>query len=678
MSHIGQQYFAPRGWCSLIPGRRYHFLSFVKESGLVRFVWFSEKPRAAHLEHLQYADFESGIDRGLVVLAHQQMALPPWLSHLEGQGADLSTLHETLPPARQAKRKKTFEEEVRFRTNSISTLLNNAKDLLARPNLLQGLNQFARKQNPAQNEARTRLWFFLMCAFGFNKWSLLPGRKTCGRKAVRDAGPGDFGRNSSARGRYARPQMTPEIGDLIVESWKKITSGKRRKLSTVVSLITSEGFGAKARRCENGTTEYYHPSGMPLPTENQILYVLKNRIGKVQMQIALYGAPRVRNRLKASRGSYSQYIVNLLEKVEADAYVLADVPSSPLDGQQMPSLIVVRIRDSGSGMLVGIGFSIGGEKAQAYAMALFSMALPKQHFCKLFGLEIDPEDWPCQGLPGWAVYDRGPGGAPDLIKRFEDKVAIRTLAPSYSGQSKAVVESSHPRKRASDGSPTSFHTSSTYVELAKREILRLIADNKRMDVASRLTPAMLRAGVFCSPLSIWNYLDRRCRTSAQPMSLESAISNFLEPHTFKIDGDGAHFMHMTYRSDDLLKTGVCDLAETGGVIEVQGYAPAISMRGAWLKIQNKFVRVEMCIKIQDDERQLYLSLSELEELSKIRSRLRSQSKQNALAVETEMRDRFKESTGKDWDGGVCIGKKASRKRRADRVDAAIVKSVLRA
>lgn len=675
MSHVGQQFLAPNGWMALQRGRRYHYLGRVDGSGLVRFVWFSDDV-AAHLEHLSHRDFLEGLGAGHLVPAAQQMSLPPWMEDIERANIDVSRIDEGHCPSRKRSRRNSNEQEVGSRLAKIAPLLADTATLLHAPDLITQLNRFARNARPEQNERRVRLWFLLIVAFGGNRWALLPPRAKCGRKTVEIGGAGDFGRASPVRGRHSRPQITSEMRDRIVDAWKKISTRPSQTFKSVIGAIITEQFGGRVRRVA-GRCEFFHPDGAPLPTIHQVEYALIKRVGKGEIQRVLYGAARVRNRCRASRGSYSEYLANLLEKVEADAYHVDEVPIGPHDGNPMQPLVVVRVRCTVSGLLVGIGFSIGAERADAYAMALFCMALPKAQFCRLFGLEIDESSWPSQGMPSWVVYDRGPGGREDLIKEFEKRIPIRTLAPSYSGQSKAVVESSHPRGRTNDGAPTFVLSNQTYVQLAKREIKRLISDNQRINVMSRLTPGMLQNRVFCTPLSIWNYLDARCRTSAHPMALEIAVRTFLAPHAFTIDGDGAHLHGQLYRSNSLADTGICDEAEVSGVKEVRGYAPAICLRGAWLEIRNRLVWVDMCLTIADDEQQLYLSLPELHQLAKIRANLRSLARENERAVTEEARQDFRADTGHTWDGGTIRKGRAKRNSRAAHAEFRATKDALR-
>lgn len=664
MSHVGQQYLAPNGWAALVRGRCYHYLAHCHD-GHVRFVWFSDGPPRAHVEVLKLADFNDALKAGALVVAAHQASLPPWLEQYERDGQDISKLEDKHGAARIAKRTRTNEQEVNARRQAIAPLLENIDELLSSHNLLQQINLFARQSKPRLNEMRTRLWLFLYVAFGSDKWVLLPGRSKCGRKAVEVAGPGDFGRDSPP-GRNARSHSTPEMRDKIIEVWKKKTKGNKPKLTQekIIALIRTEGFGCKTRKVGD-FMEFYHPHGQAFPTRHQVLYTLKKRIGLPAMQIALYGKERVRTRLRASLGSYSARVANLLERVEADAYHLIEVPCGPLDGNPMPPLVVVRIRCVVSGALVGIGFSIGGERARAYKEALFSMALPKKQFCKLFGIDIAEEDWPCQGMPSWIKVDRGPGSSNELIELFEDKIPIRELAPSHAGQSKPNIESSHPKSRKSDGPPSFIRTKETYVDLARKEIHRLIADNNRINVAARQTPNMLREHVFPTALSIWNYLDSRCRTSAHPMALDRAIKAFLEPTKFTVNGEGADLHGQLYRSDALSATGICDRAEVAGsTFEFHGYAPAICMRGAWLDIEGKLVWVDACLKIADDEQQLYLSLPELEELNKIRRLNRTLAEEHRQAVTSEAAQNYQDQSGHSWDSGTVQSGRANRKTAA--------------
>jgi len=355
--------------------------------------------------------------------------------------------------------------------------------------------------------------------------------------------------------------------------------------------------------------------------------------------------------MAASQGMFSEEVANLVEKVQGDAYYLKEVPKGLDGGEPMPPLSVVRLVCVASGMLVGIGFSAGKERSEAYRMALLSMALPKTEFCRLFGVTISPEDWPSQGLPACIKFDRGPGAVADLIKEFEHQIPIRELAPSYSGQSKANVESTHPRDVKIEGAPTYVQSDLTYIQMARREIKRLIKDNQHHSMEARMTPDMVRAEVFPTPLGVWNYLSSRRRTCQHAIPFDVAIRTLASPLKFNLHEDGVYLHEQRFGSDELRQTGIHDRAVKKVDTTIAGYGLTFTLRQVWVEVGRRLIAVEPMLPIRDDEGQKFVSLSDLLNLSALRAKARSKMRSHRLAAEAEARQTFSDASGHDWDAG---------------------------
>lgn len=284
-------------------------------------------------------------------------------------------------------------------------------------------------------------------------------------------------------------------------------------------------------------------------------------------------------------------------------------------------------------------------------MALFCMAIPKVLFCAMFGLPLREDEWPCQGLPSWATFDRGPGAATSLIREFEAHIAIRQLPPSYAGQSKATVESSHPRNVKTEGQPTFIQSDLNYVQLARREILRTVRDNQRTDISSRQTLTMVGDGFLPIPLNLWKYLDHRRRTDAHPISFDVAVRALLAPVEFSANEDGVYLHGLRFDSDELRQTGLHNRVVAQGKVKVPGYILSLSVRQAWVDLNGRLIRVDALLPIRDHEGQLYTSLKELSDHDVIRAKQRSALREHRAAVDAEYREIFEEETGKKWDAG---------------------------
>ncbi|GAO91529.1 hypothetical protein PSA5_02450 [Pseudomonas syringae pv. actinidiae] len=113
-----------------------------------------------------------------------------------------------------------------------------------------------------------------------------------------------------------------------------------------------------------------------------------------------------------------------------------------------------------SGAVVALGFARGHETMEAYRMALFCMAIGKEKFAELFGGTLKAGDWSSVGLSKAFVFDRGPAAAMNCEDAI-DWLSRLELTPTHSGQSKASVESSHPREKQSGDQRLTFKVTST-------------------------------------------------------------------------------------------------------------------------------------------------------------------------------------------------------------------------
>lgn len=643
MSHIGEQLVAPNGCGVLEKGRIYHYLGRYGAEAKTLFVYLDDKP-GAYLVAMKCTEFESALDAELILSVPNQVTVPPWLNRLAG--CDLAALDEKRSP-----RKKSLGSRVDKRLAQIQPLVERIKELFAAEDPEYEINRVARNSKPPLNEGRARLWLLTYLAFGRDKWVLLPAYCNAGHWSRPGLHPQKkFGRHSMRKGKTHGHVLTESMVKKIDEGY--VEFGKLGVfMMTVWTKTLLKLFGCKVRTLGSGKKEFYHPTGEPFPSFWQFRRTVLKKYGLEKVQLNLYGAARVRRTRSASKGKFSEAVANLLERVEGDAYYLKEVPKGPRDGEPMPPLCVVRLRCMVSGMLVGIGFALGKERADAYRMALFSMALPKDEFCALFGLKIPKEDWPCEGLPSWVTFDRGPGSAEDLIRELEQRIPVREMAPSWEGQSKATIESSHPRDVKFDGKPTFVQSELNYVHLARREIRRTVRDNQRADASARMTPAMVQAKTVPTPLGVWSYLDRRRRTDAHPMPFDTAVRNFLSRVEFSAEEDGVYLHGQRFDSDALRDTGLHGRVVAGGALKVSGYVLDLAVRQGWVEIDGKLARVDALLPIRDFEGQLFLSLRELAEINQIRAELRAGLHEHRAAVDAEARELFEEETGKSWDAG---------------------------
>lgn len=648
---IGTQLIAPDGWKGLPKGVPFHFLRsdpIRKRVLLVRFQLGKGKsePRAEVMA-MERHDFETGIERPAIVPAEKQTALPPWLRALEG--FDFSKVDEFRTGAKKISHRARVEKRLRI----ISSALDEIHLILTAPDLELEINRRARLCNPPQNETRFRLWLLTYLCFGQNIWVLLPPYHRIGHWDRFRHATTKFGAPSKAYGKAYGFGCSKEMAAQCVESYLA-RAKPGRHMTEIYEEAMIEDFRCRIVSTDNGMKAFATKDGRAFPTYGQFRYRVKCALGKEFIQKKRYGDARHRTKIAASKGRFSEEVANLMERIEADAYYVKDRPKGYIEGSTLKPICVVTARDILSGLKLGIGFSFGRETGEAYRMMLFSMAVPKSIFCRLFGVTLKPGEWVSEGLPCHWAYDRGPGARKDLIEEIERKPPLSDMAPSWSGQSKATVESGHPKNLKIEGEPSYVKSNLTPVQMAAQEITRLIMFNNTANQEDRLDPDRDLAFVEPSPNGIWKHYDQLFRNDAMPMCFDEAVRTFLTPIDYTVREDGLYWKGRRFYSDQLRDTGVLDMVMKGDKNSgrVTGYTLDMCVRYAWVEIQGTLIEVPAMLRIRGDDGSLFISVAELDQWQEARSTVGSAFSVHQRAVGADMRQRFGESTDKGFDAGV--------------------------
>lgn len=648
--HIGTQITAPEGWAQMPQGVVFHFLKSDAKRKRVLLAHFStdgqlSKAKVAILV-MERGRFEEGVMSDRVVALDEQSLLPPWLEPLSG--CDLSRIDQFRPSSARI----SHQERVENRYLHIATAVKEVDAILTADDPAFELNRRARACSPIQNESRFRLWFITYLCFGRDIWTLLPPFHLIGHWDRMMYPDQKFGAPSLAYGRSYGNGCSVEMVQQCIKSYsKRAALGKR--MTDIYEDAMLEDFNCQVVTLPSGMKIYAHPLGAPFPTYWQFRYRVMLDIGLENIQKTLYGAVRYRTRIATSEGRFTEEIANLMERIEADGRYIPDRPRGYVEGMTLPPMCVVESRDVLSGKKLGIGFAFGKERSEAYRMMLFSMAVPKDFFCSLFGVSLKPGEWVNEGLPPHFAIDRGPGARKDLIVELEKRFPIRDTAPSWSGQSKATVESGHPKKIATEGEPTFIQSNLTPVALARREITRLIKFNNTANMEDRFDPDSELAFVPPSPIGLWKYYDQLYRNDAQPMRIDEAVRTFLTPTQYSVREDGVYLGARRFNSDELRESGILEGRTKDGSdgVRIDGYYLDMCLRHIWVEVKGKLILLNAQLRIRGDEDTLYLSVAELEQWTEHRGKTQSAYSVHERAASSEYKQRFESDTGKSWDGG---------------------------
>lgn len=621
---IGRQLLSPRGYKSLKPDTIYYLLSNDQKSSitkLIQFIKVGSEWRVVLLG-LPRSEFEYGLMSHEIEWAPSQKVLPPYLVRYEGLSIDHLISAED-------KDKSKIVETAENRLRLISPLVERIHEILALSNPDSEIASYAKSLSPRQNQVRVSLWFFAYILHGNNLMALLPlygnsGRWDRAARAKELNKPGSRGASGGKRQGYL---MGPEEIDKIINAWDRYANRGVTIRYVYIQTLRNE-FGC---RVIGGT--FAHPNGLPYPTERQFRYHVGKQYSQMEIDCILLGKERVRNQRKGNEGKFSESITNLMEKVEADAFVVRERPAGMAANVYREPLYVVVAICVGSGLRVGIGMSIGAETGDAYRMCLFCMAVEKRRFAGLFGINPDVVDWPSLGLPGEFIVDRGAGST------VKSGAWLDTMTPSYAGQSKASIESSHRRGKKTEGAPEFKTSKLKTVELARLQIEQVMLKNRTSNAGERRTPEMIASGVGPSPIQIWNYMDGLARNNAQPIAFDDAVRKYLRTEKATVRVDGIWLNEQRYDASELRTKGLYDKVAKSQRFEVDVYVLSLCVRHIWFDYEGKLFELEMRLPLNDDMRQTDLSLEDTVELSKLKAKSNREHRNASLMAELEFEER---------------------------------------
>ena len=665
--NIGARLEFPDGFGAIAKTQQLHLLDNspgTKWTTLVEFIG-GKHPRA-DFHRILRDDFESGLSLGLIRATDKQSTLPLWLEPLEGinlAGLELERL----------RRKKSNIERATDRMCSIQPLVARSKEIFESDDPAATIASLARKLKLKKNSTRLRLWFSCYIIFGGSLDALYPAFLKIGhwnRKQKKTSNP--LGRPPSG-GSRTYCHVTGEIKEKIEVGYHEEADIGRTRIA-IYTAILQKKFNCKTVGSGAGK-RIVSSDGAPFPSINQFTYHVRKAFDPRLLEETTYGATRVRSKLQPDRGRYSEGVANILERVEGDGYYCPE-KFRDFDGQTLePSLCVVRLVDVASASTVGIGFALGAESSAAYRMALFCCSVKKSEFGRLLGMKIDDNEWPCIGLPGRLIVDRGPGAA-EGIQGERALIPWRELTASYSPLDKATVESSHPRNTQTEGKPQTFHSAFTLIGAVKEIIRRAIKDNWQSDASNRMTPEMIRDGVMPNPMGVWEWLDRRARTSGERISFEEAVRTFLSPVEFTATRDFVKLQARRFGSDALEEIGFRRTLPPGQTVRVTGYAMNFCVRHAWVDVAHRLVEVDALLPIRDNDKQLYVSIDYLIREKQKLAVTQAAQRKLGLAEELKYNEECEQATGKRPGAGRWVAGKPKRSPKNNAVSKAVCNATM--
>lgn len=247
----------------------------------------------------------------------------------------------------------------------------------------------------------------------------------------------------------------------------------------------------------------------------------------------------------------------------ADFYLVREDHRDELVGRP----VMFFVKDVRTRIVMGMHITLENASWNSALMALKNTAEDKQAYCRRYGVEISPDEWPCRHVPLSITADNGEmgdKGVEEVIARLG--ITIENTPP-YRGDLKAIIENTfqsiqgklryivpgHVEK--DDGQRGSIDRKKSAcmdINAFTAVIIRCILyyNNYHYMESYQKTPELRRSGIRPIPVELWNYGIRHQTGALRVLSQEEIIRALLPRDRASVTEKGILFHDLYYTCSD--------------------------------------------------------------------------------------------------------------------------------
>ncbi|ENE6177794.1 transposase [Escherichia coli] len=250
-----------------------------------------------------------------------------------------------------------------------------------------------------------------------------------------------------------------------------------------------------------------------------------------------------------------------IDSTVADVHLVSSLNRRKVIGR--PTIYTVV--DRASRMIVGLHVSLYHASWRAARQALANCFMPKKEYCRIFGVSINEDEWPCSHIPLTLMCDNG-----EMIGlKPQDKMTPLTkleFAPVGRGDRKSIVErcfgilndeaiheltGATRRGKIVKGEPTpQSRACLTIQEVTSVLIREILAHNQRTyEELAYINPLLIEHDLIISPKNSWMISVKQGRFSGRVVTADEVIARLLIPVTANITAGGIQYNNLFYECD---------------------------------------------------------------------------------------------------------------------------------
>ena len=261
----------------------------------------------------------------------------------------------------------------------------------------------------------------------------------------------------------------------------------------------------------------------------------------------------------------------------ADFYLVRESNRNEVIGRP----VVFFIKDVKTRMVMGMHVTLENASWASALMALKNAAEDKVAYCRQFGVEIAPEEWPCRHLPLSITADNGELGGSGVEEVIAQLGITVENTPPYRGDLKAVIENTFNQLNLTfrsivpghvekdDGQRGSINRRKeacldirSFTQLVIRSVLYY--NNSHYMESYQKTPEMRIRHVRPVPRELWNYGMQYETGALRAVSREDICRVLLPREKASVTEDGICFNGLYYTCAPAQEEFWFDKARTAG------------------------------------------------------------------------------------------------------------------
>lgn len=409
--------------------------------------------------------------------------------------------------------------------------------------------------------------------------ALLPRYENCGKNSAANSAQSRRGRKKTegAEGKILTNQDYQNFTDSILEWYmgkEQLTLEKTFKnmLGKYYTSIDSEGNPVR-----------FSPDDVP--SRNQFLYWHRTHRDLLEEEKARKGLRSYTLENRGGTGHTETFLSGPCASSQIDATIADIFLVSKYDRNSIVGRPVMYfLMDSYSRMVMGMYISLDPPSWRSAAQCILNATEDKVEFCAEYGVNIQPEEWPCMHAPNAIVADRGEMETATADLLVKDLGIRLEVMPPYRGDLKGIIEkhfntidvqlSDLPGKMKKDYGKrcTEDYRLGAKLDISEftQIIIRLILlyNNYHYMELYQKSMHMRQMKVMPIPRDIWNYGIKYLSGGQRIMSREYVRYALLPASTGSITPNGILFNGLLYGCQKAYEEHWFDSARTTGRKEV--------------------------------------------------------------------------------------------------------------